>query len=37
MNRPGSFNLALERGEAESGPRVGITVDSKRLPYRWQP
>ena len=37
MNRPGSFNLALERGEAESGPRVGITLDGEWLPYQWQP
>ena len=32
-----NFNLALERGEAESGPRVRITLDGKWLPYQWQP
>ena len=32
-----NFNLTLERGEAESGPRVRITLDGKWLPYQWQP
>jgi cyanate lyase len=32
-----NFNLALERGEAESGPRVRITLDGKWLPYQWEP
>ena len=32
-----NFNLALERAEAESGPRVRITLDGKWLPYQWQP
>lgn len=32
-----NFNLDLERGEAESGPRVRITLDGKWLPYQWQP
>jgi cyanate lyase len=32
-----NFNLSLERGEAESGPRVRITLDGKWLPYQWQP
>ena len=32
-----NFNLALERGEAESGPRVRIVLDGKWLPYQWQP
>ena len=32
-----NFNLALERGEAESGPRVRIILDGKWLPYQWQP
>jgi cyanate lyase len=32
-----NFNVALERGEAESGPRVRITLDGKWLPYQWQP
>jgi cyanate lyase len=32
-----NFNLALERSEAESGPRVRITLDGKWLPYQWQP
>jgi cyanate lyase len=32
-----NFNLALERGEAESGPRVRITLDGKWLPYQWKP
>ena len=31
-----NFNLALERGEAESGPRVRITLDGTWLPYQWQ-
>jgi cyanate lyase len=31
-----NFNLALERGEAESGPRVRIILDGKWLPYQWQ-
>jgi cyanate lyase len=32
-----NFNLALERGEAESGPRVRIILDGKWLPYQWEP
>jgi cyanate lyase len=32
-----NFNLALERGEAESGPRVRISLDGKWLPYQWKP
>ncbi len=32
-----NFNLTLERGEAESGPRVRITLDGKWLPYQWRP
>jgi cyanate lyase len=32
-----NFNLAVERGEADSGPRVRITLDGKWLPYQWQP
>jgi cyanate lyase len=32
-----NFNIALERGEADSGPRVRITLDGKWLPYQWQP
>jgi cyanate lyase len=32
-----NFNLKLERGEAESGSRVRITLDGKWLPYQWQP
>jgi cyanate lyase len=32
-----NFNLALERGEAESGPRVRIILDGKWLPYQWSP
>ena len=32
-----NFNLALERGEAESGPRVRINLDGKWLPYQWKP
>ena len=32
-----NFNLALERGEADSGPRVRIVLDGKWLPYQWQP
>lgn len=31
-----NFNLAVERGEADSGPRVRITLDGKWLPYQWQ-
>jgi cyanate lyase len=31
-----NFNLSLERGEAESGPRVRIGLDGKWLPYAWQ-
>ncbi len=31
-----NFNLSLERGEAESGPRVLIGLDGKWLPYQWQ-
>jgi cyanate lyase len=30
-----SFNLAVERGEAEDGPRVRIVLDGKFLPYKW--
>jgi cyanate lyase len=32
-----NFNLAVERGEAESGPRVRIILDGKWLPYQWEP
>jgi cyanate lyase len=32
-----NFNIALERGEADSGPRVRITLDGKWLAYQWQP
>jgi cyanate lyase len=32
-----NFNLALERGESDAGPRVRITLDGKFLPYQWQP
>ena len=32
-----NFNLALARGEAESGPRVRIVLDGKWLPYQWEP
>jgi cyanate lyase len=32
-----NFNLALERGEADSGARVRIILDGKWLPYQWQP
>jgi len=32
-----NFNLALERGEADSGPRVRITLDGKWLSYQWAP
>ena len=32
-----NFNLALERGEADSGPRVRIILDGKWLPYQWEP
>jgi len=32
-----NFNVELERGEAESGPRVRIVLDGKWLPYQWQP
>jgi cyanate lyase len=32
-----NFNLALERGEAASGPRVRIILDGKWLPYQWEP
>jgi cyanate lyase len=32
-----NFNLDIERGEADSGPRVRITLDGKWLPYQWQP
>lgn len=32
-----NFNLAVERGEADSGPRVRITLDGKWLPYQRQP
>jgi cyanate lyase len=32
-----NFNLALERGEAESGPRVRISLDGKWLAYQWKP
>ena len=30
-----SFNLAVERGETEEGPRVRIILDGKFLPYKW--
>jgi cyanate lyase len=32
-----NFNLALERGETEAGPRVRIILDGKWLPYQWKP
>jgi cyanate lyase len=32
-----NFNLALERGESDAGPRVRITLDGKFLPYQWRP
>jgi cyanate lyase len=32
-----NFNLAVERGAADSGPRVRIILDGKWLPYQWQP
>lgn len=32
-----NFNLAVERGEADSGPRVRIILDGKWLPYKWHP
>jgi cyanate lyase len=31
-----NFNIGLERGEADSGPRVRIALDGKWLPYQWQ-
>ena len=31
-----NFNIGLERGDADSGPRVRISLDGKWLPYQWQ-
>jgi cyanate lyase len=31
-----NFNLAIERREAEAGPRVRITMEGKFLPYQWE-
>jgi cyanate lyase len=31
-----TFNVALERRETETGPRVRITLDGKFLPYHWE-
>jgi Cyanate lyase len=29
------FNLAVEREDADEGPRVKITLNGKFLPYSW--